>query len=77
LQTLQPKVGLLTVVSPYEVGADKADNLQKEAIEALAGMGLQIASARKPVQSDEEAIQVVPELISQQHMPTTHLPHRL
>ena len=66
MQTLQPKVGLLTVVSPYEVGAEKASNLQKQAIESLADIGLQIASAGKPVQGDDEAIHAVRELISQQ-----------
>ena len=65
MRPLQPKIGLLTVVSPYEVGADKAVNLQKEAIEALTGVGLQVAQGGKPVQSDEEAIHAARELINQ------------
>jgi len=66
LEPIQPKIGFLTIVSPYEVGADNAGNLQTQAIEALSSIGLQIASAKKPIQSDEEAIHAVRELINQQ-----------
>lgn len=44
----------------------RPSNLQKQAIESLAGIGLEIASAGKPVQGDDEAIHAVRELINQQ-----------
>jgi L-arabinose isomerase len=66
MESIVPKLGLVTLVSPFEVGADKAESLQKQAIEALARAGLRVASGGEPVQSDEEALHVARELISQE-----------
>jgi hypothetical protein len=66
LEHIQPKIGLATVVSPYEVGADKAEDLQKQALRSLANTGLRISSVEKPVQSDEEGLRAARELIRQE-----------
>jgi hypothetical protein len=55
MERLQPKIGLATLASPYEVGADKSEDLHRRAIKALAGAGLQVVSAGRLVDSDEEA----------------------
>jgi L-arabinose isomerase len=66
LEPLRPKVAFVTVVSPYEVGAENAEDLQERALRSLAGSGLQMTSAGKPVQSDEEALHAARELIRQE-----------
>jgi L-fucose isomerase-like protein len=66
LEHIQPKIGLVTVVSPYEVGADKAEDLQKQALRSLANTGLRVSSVEKPVQSDEEGFRAARELIRQE-----------
>jgi len=62
---IQPKIGLVTLVSPYEVGADKSENLQSQAIEALSSSGLKVLSTGRLVDSDEEALRVGGELLGQ------------
>jgi len=65
MQRLQPKIGLATIVSSYEVGGEKVEALQRQAARALADAGMQIVVGKEIVDSDENGIDVGREISSQ------------
>jgi len=65
MDVLQPKIGLATVVSPYEVGFDKAGSLHQQAIKALSDSGLRVVGAREIVDSDDDGVQAGREIFGQ------------
>lgn len=56
MTSLQPKLGLAAIVSPYEVGAENAEKVHKQAAVALTTAGLRIVSAPKPIDDDDDGI---------------------
>ncbi len=66
MKPLQPKIGLATVVSPNEVGADKAEELHRNAVKALSNLGLQIIAAREIIDSDEDGARIGHEIAGQE-----------
>lgn len=53
---LSPRIGLAVIASPYEVGAEKAVTLGKEAVNTLVSSGLQVLPCKDVIDSDEDAI---------------------
>jgi L-fucose isomerase-like protein len=63
LRRLQPKIGLATVLSSFEVGAEKSEALHRRAIKRLEAAGIQVAAASKLVDNDELGVTIGRDLI--------------
>ncbi len=50
---MKPKIGLVVITNPYEVGADEAPEIARQAQAQLAKLNLELVAAEKVVQSDE------------------------
>ncbi len=55
---LKPKIGLVVIANPYEVGADKAPEIARQAQTQLAELNLELVAAEKVVQSDDASLAV-------------------
>jgi L-arabinose isomerase len=66
LKRLQPKIGLATVLSPFEVGAEKSETLHRHAIKRLEDAGIQVVAARRLVDSDELGSAIGRELVREE-----------
>jgi L-arabinose isomerase len=66
MKSLQPKIGLATIASPNEVGADKVEQLHKKAVSALSNAGLQVVPGREIVDSDDDGARVGHEIASKE-----------
>lgn len=65
MQRIQPKIGLATIVSPYEVGGEKVVALQRQAAGVLADAGMQVMVGKGIVDCDENGIHAGKEISSQ------------
>jgi L-fucose isomerase-like protein len=55
---LKPKIGLVVIANPYEVGADEAPEIARQARTQLAKLNLELVAAEEVVQSDDASLAV-------------------
>ena len=65
LKEVHPTVGLATIVSPFEVGAEKSQALQQKALTALTNAGIKVIPTRKLIDSDDAALEAARDLRGQ------------
>ena len=58
MYNLQPKIGLATIMSPYEVGGDASETQHTRAVKLLEELGVTVCSADRIVDSDDDGIRV-------------------
>ncbi len=66
MNAITPKIGLATIVSPFEVGAENAGKVLSQGAAALRATGLNVIHAPRPIDNDDEGIRAGREFAKQE-----------